>query len=175
VNEPDGRTIEKINRMDHATFLANLGPIYEKSPWIAEAAFGQRPFADAVQLLEVMKGIVEAAGEGALLELLRAHPDLAARLEERASLTAESLSEQTQAGLLNLSEEESERLRQLNGRYRERFGFPFIICARLNQPGTILAALESRVERDRTAEMQEAWTQVQRIAELRLGDLCARL
>ena len=46
-------------------------------------------------------------------------------------LMEESLSEQrAAAGLLELSEEEREELAALNGHYKEKFGFPFVMCAR---------------------------------------------
>ncbi len=48
-----------------------------------------------------------------------------------------------------LSPEEFARFTALNAAYREKFGFPFIICVRL-QPGkaAILAAFAKRLEND---------------------------
>ncbi len=160
--------------MDDTTFIATLGPLYEKSFWIAEAAREKRPFESREALLQAFAETVESAGEAAILALFRAHPDLAARMEEQSALTRESLHEQSAAGLLNLDEAQSTQLRNLNQVYRERFGFPFIICARLNDANTILQALELRVNRERPQEIAEAWSQVQKIAALRLEDLLAR-
>lgn len=164
-------SLEEVNRLDAETFEEVFGSVYEQSPWVAREAWQKRPFRDGEDLGEAMRGVVERGGEERLLGLLRAHPDLAARVDELQGLTDESRREQAAAGLLDLSAEECGVLRALNAEYRERFGFPFIICARLNDPGTILAALRSRLEHSREEEVEEAWRQVQKIADLRLRDL----
>jgi 2-oxo-4-hydroxy-4-carboxy-5-ureidoimidazoline decarboxylase len=101
------------------------------------------------------------------LDLIRAHPELAARVE----LTDFSSSEQMGAGLKQLTAAEFERFSALNAAYREKFGFPFIICVRLQTKASILAAFEARLERDAAAEQAEAIVQIGLIAKLRLQDL----
>ena len=58
----------------------------------------------------------------------------------------------------------------LNSAYRERFGFPFIICVRLTDKAGILAAMEQRLTRSRDAEFAEALAQIGEIVRLRLED-----
>ncbi len=160
-----------INGLSQEEFVKTLGGIFEKTPWVAEAAATSRPFPNRVALLEFMIAAVESAGPGPLLELIRAHPDLGARLQERAALTPESLREQGTAGLFSIDESALERLRALNNSYSEKFGFPFIICARLSSLDTIFESLQRRLENSRDSELAEAWHQIQKIAELRLADL----
>ena len=107
------------------------------------------------------------------LALIQAHPDLAGRLAQQRKLTAESTREQASAGLNELSEEELSRFQQMNDRYRARFGFPFIICARLNAKDTILAAMEHRVSNSPEVEFQTALGEIEKIAHLRLQDRLA--
>lgn len=164
-------TIDQLNRMNDGEFRSLLGGIFEKSPWIADAVCGRKPFDSVESLHAAMCATVENAGADRLLALLRAHPDLAARLEELQALTPESLKEQTSSGLLDMPEAEMERLRTLNAAYRERFGFPFIICARLNSTGTILASIAERMNNPIENEKRTAWQEVQKIALLRLRDL----
>ena len=38
-------SLAEINALDAAAFTARLGGIYEHSPWIAQRAWPQRPFA----------------------------------------------------------------------------------------------------------------------------------
>jgi 2-oxo-4-hydroxy-4-carboxy-5-ureidoimidazoline decarboxylase len=85
---------------------------------------------------------VHQAREDEKIALIRAHPDLVGD----AILTNESRMEQKSAGLADLSPEEVERFRDFNQRYREKFGFPFVICARLNKKDAILEAFPRRLQ-----------------------------
>ena len=62
-------------------------------------------------------------------------------------------------------------MRQLNDRYKAKFGFPFVICARLNKKEAILEGLEQRYEHNLEQELNIGIDQVLRICELRIGDL----
>ncbi len=86
-------------------------------------------------------------------------------------LTNESRTEQKSAGLTNLTPDEIERFREFNQRYREKFGFPFVICARLNKKEPILQAFPVRLANSRQQEIEAALEEIFKIAELRLQDL----
>ncbi|WP_325233570.1 2-oxo-4-hydroxy-4-carboxy-5-ureidoimidazoline decarboxylase, partial [Sphingobium sp.] len=75
------------------------------------------------------------------------------------------------AGLQRLSPEEYERFHDLNRRYRERFGFPFIICVRLTDKAGILAAMQERLANERSTEINNALVQIGEITRLRLEDI----
>ena len=164
-------SISRLNSFPAEEFVQTLGGIFEKSPWVAQSASTGRPYPSRGALLSAMVAAVESAGHGPLLELIRAHPDLGARLRERAALTPESLREQGGAGLFSIDESALDRLRALNACYSEKFGFPFIICARLNSLDSIFESIERRLHNSRDEELAEAWRQIQKIAELRLTDL----
>jgi 2-oxo-4-hydroxy-4-carboxy--5-ureidoimidazoline (OHCU) decarboxylase len=57
-----------------------------------------------------------------------------------------------------------------NVEYREKFGFPFILCARLNNAATIREAFAARLPNDRTKEIGVALEEISKIARLRLAD-----
>jgi len=59
----------------------------------------------------------------------------------------------------------------LNTAYRERFGFPFVICARLNDAAAILAAMRERLNNRPAEEIATALTEISKIARLRLADI----
>jgi 2-oxo-4-hydroxy-4-carboxy-5-ureidoimidazoline decarboxylase len=86
------------------------------------------------------------------------------------ALTAESAGEQAGAGLDRLSRDEYARFHDLNAAYGARFGFPFIICVRLHDKASILAAMARRLSNDREAEIDEAIAQIGEISRLRLFD-----
>ena len=92
------------------------------------------------------------------------------RLAQAGQLTASSSQEQSAAGLDRLSAAEAAEIQRLNEAYKARFGFPFIICARLNAKDTILAAMRSRVGNSPLAEHSTALSEIAKIAGLRLNE-----
>ena len=163
-------TIAGLNSADRGAFLAGLGHLFEHSPWVAEETWSQRPFRDAAHLHAALCATMRAAPRDRQLALINAHPDLAGRLAQQRKLTADSTREQASAGLNALSEAELARFQKLNATYRDRFGFPFIICARLNAKDAILDAMETRLNHTAGEEFQTALGEIEKIAELRLKD-----
>ena len=118
-----------------------------------------------------MRHAVDNAGEGPQLALVRAHPELAGKAAVRGELTAESTREQSGAGLNQCTPEEFARLQDLNARYNEKFGFPFILAVRGYDRHGIIEAFAKRVENDRDTELRTSLEQIHRIAGFRLHDL----
>lgn len=103
--------------------------------------------------------------------ILRCHPDLAGRDLQQDTLTAESQREQSQAGLTSLDTDDRLRLQQLNAQYRERFGFPFVLAARLSDRATVPRELARRLQCQPESELRTALGEVKKISHLRLTDL----
>ncbi len=142
--------------------------LFEHSPWIearadALASCGDR-HAD-------LMAVVHAATAEEKLALIRAHPELAGKAAIDRTLTEASAAEQASAGLDRLTEAEYAQFHTLNAAYRERFGFPFIICVRLTDKTGILAAMEARLAQTRETEIATAIAQIGEIVRLRLRDL----
>jgi OHCU decarboxylase len=154
---------------EKGAFLARYGALYEHSPWVAEGAWEQGPFADVDELHAALERTMRDAPAERQLALIRAHPDLAGK----AKLTRESAGEQASAGLDRLSPEEFATFTDLNAAYRDRFGFPFVICVRDHDKASILAAMRERVAHGREQEVETAIGEIARIARLRLEDAVA--
>jgi 2-oxo-4-hydroxy-4-carboxy-5-ureidoimidazoline decarboxylase len=163
-------TLKNLNEADHVTFVTICGPIFEHSPWIAERTWLARPFESIAQLHAAMCNIVSASSVGEQLQLIRAHPDLVGRLAREGRLTQQSTAEQTAAGLTHLPADEAEQFDEYNAEYKNRFGFPFIICARENKKDAILAAFPRRLNNTRESEISTALQEIFKIARLRLAD-----
>jgi OHCU decarboxylase len=151
-------------------FVARNGALFEHSPWVAEAAWEDGPFADDEALLAAKVAAVRRAPRESQLALIRAHPDLAGRAAVAGELTADSAREQASAGLDRLTPEEYEAFTRTNAAYRERHGFPFVICAREHDKTSILAAAAERLEHDTETEVGVALDEIAKIARLRLED-----
>jgi OHCU decarboxylase len=163
-------SLAKLNQADEPTFVAICGPFFEHSPWIAARTFATRPFASRDELHRRLVCTVAEATPDEQLALIAAHPDLVGRLAREGGLTRASASEQAAAGLDAVSPEEAGLFDQYNRVYRDRFGFPFVICARENKKAAILAAFPVRLQHTREQEIATALAEIARIARLRLLD-----
>jgi 2-oxo-4-hydroxy-4-carboxy-5-ureidoimidazoline decarboxylase len=157
--------------MDRDDFVAYFGGVFEESPWIAREAWESRPFGSVDALHAAMVWVVEHSPRAARLELIRAHPDLAGKAAIAGALTPESTREQAAAGLDRLTPAQYERITTLTAAYRERFGFPFVVCAREHTADWIIATAAARLEARSDEEEQTALSEIAKIARLRLDDL----
>ena len=163
-------TLDHLNATDRAGFVAALGGIYEMSPWVAERAVAARPFATVADLHAAMQAVVASAAADQQLALIRGHPELAGKVVRADALTAASQQEQGSLGLDRLSDAEFARFERLNAAYRERFGFPFVVCVRRHTRDSILDRFERRLGNDPDAERAAALAEIGLIARLRLVD-----
>jgi 2-oxo-4-hydroxy-4-carboxy-5-ureidoimidazoline decarboxylase len=159
--------LAELNAVDRLEFVRVVGPVFEHSPWVAARTEAQRPFESREALQAALVATVASASEDEKLCLIRAHPDLIGADE----LTAASQAEQASAGLQNATADEVIQFREFNRQYRERFGFPFVICARLNKKEAIAQAFPVRLRNSREQEMETALQEIYKIAGLRLRDL----
>jgi OHCU decarboxylase len=159
-------TLADLNALERDAFVAAVGWVFEHSPWVAERAWAQRPFLSVDDLHKRLVEVMHAASSDEQRTLLRAHPDLGARMK----MSDASVGEQTSAGLDRLTPSDFQQLQQLNAAYRSRFGVPFLFAVKGSTPSQILAALQERLPRDPQTEFEEGLRQVARIARFRLED-----
>ena len=139
---PEKMTLEEVNRLERNEFVSRLGSVFESSPWVAERAWGSRPFGGFSELYGAM---VEAVDE---------------------------------------APEEYEAFTEMNTSYRQRFGFPMIVCVRVhtNVSATssetpklmkehILRNAKDRLKNSREEEIEVALGEIAKIARLRLEEL----
>jgi OHCU decarboxylase len=153
---------------DRKAFVATYGPLFEHSPWVAEDAYEHGPYEDRRALYDGLVAAMYAAPEDRQIALVRAHPELAGKVA-----TVDSEREQSSAGLDRLERDEYEALVSANAAYREKFGFPFVICVRDHDKASILEAAQARVRNDPATELRTALAEMARIAHHRLEALPA--
>ena len=164
-------TLEDLNRADRAAFTAALGHLFEHSPWVARGALRRRPFASVGDLHAALEAAMRAAPRARQVALIRAHPELAGREARAGELTEASTGEQARAGLDRLSAAELQELEAVNRAYRERFGFPLVVCVREHTKASILAWGRARLRHTPDDEVAIALGEIAKIAGLRLRDL----
>jgi 2-oxo-4-hydroxy-4-carboxy-5-ureidoimidazoline decarboxylase len=160
-------TLIELNTLEPDAFVDALKAIFEHSPWVAEAVLEQRPFASTAALHRAMCRAMQAAPRVQKLELIRAHPELAKKMQ----MSPDSVQEQAGAGLDRLTEEEFAAFHRLNGAYRSKFGFPFILAVKGKDKTQIRQFLERRVQNDLDVEFETCLEQIELIARFRLEAL----
>tara|TARA_B100000579_G_scaffold55581_1_gene39328 strand:- start:1628 stop:2125 length:498 start_codon:yes stop_codon:yes gene_type:complete len=160
-------SIDKINELNRSEFVATFGNIFEKTDWIANKTFEQKPFKDILDFVSKFTTIYENSSHEKILEILNSHPDLV--VEKK--LTKESQKEQDSANLNQCSEEEILEFTKLNKDYKIKFNFPFIIAVKGKNKNEILNIFKKRINNSTDQEFKEAKIQVKKIAIVRLDQI----
>jgi 2-oxo-4-hydroxy-4-carboxy-5-ureidoimidazoline decarboxylase len=79
-----------------------------------------------------------------------------------------SVAEQSKAGLNALNAEEYDRFQSLNQRYKDTFGFPFILAVAGHTKASILENFAQRLDNSQAVERATALQEIEKIARLRL-------
>ena len=163
-------SLERLNTLDQSGFVAALGGIFEGPPWIVTDAWAARPFSDVDVLYSALCQVMYAAPPERKVALIQAHPNLVGRAARTGTLGPASTAEQAAAGLNDLTADEIATFECLNAEYQQRFGFPFVICARENKKESILAGFAARMHNTRDQEIATALDEIAKICRLRLLD-----
>lgn len=164
-------SLDSLNKFPPGEFCKHLEAVFEHSPWVIEAVARERPFASLKALQAACEKVLYGADEARQAALIRAHPDLAAKLDELARLTDFSQAEQRRAGFAALPPEELEALRTALGQYRERMEHPFILCVSEHEASDVLPILQVRCGAQPEAERLACLFQIARIGWHRICSL----
>jgi uric acid transporter len=164
---PETLSIAQVNALSADEFVVHFGPIFQGEPWIAAAVAEMRPFDSMYAMRHAFHSVLFDAPGDRQRRLINSYPDIAAKV----ALGQESRRDQASAGLNRLTPEEYERFDALNEAYREKFGFPFVICVRENTKETILDTFARRLHNTPVQEQMAALVEIAKIANLRLYDL----
>ncbi|CAH0669116.1 unnamed protein product [Spodoptera exigua] len=163
-------SISEVNSLSDEQFESVFANVIELWPNAAKEVKKQRPFQNVSVLCEAFQTYLEDIKVGDKLTILKLHPDLAGRLAARGQLTAESAGEQRAAGLEELTPEQMKLMDESNQRYKAKFDFPFIICARENKVQSIIEGLQRRYNNNREQEITTGINEVKKICKLRILD-----
>jgi 2-oxo-4-hydroxy-4-carboxy-5-ureidoimidazoline decarboxylase len=162
--------LDAVNRLTDLAFVEMFGDVAEHSPWLAEYALGIRPFLNREAMITAFRDGLHQARADAQQALIRAHPDLAGKAARAGAVTDDSRNEQSGAGLDRLGDAEFNRFTDLNDRYRQKFGFPFILAVKGAGKAEILAAFEKRLANSVQDEFATALAQICRIMRFRIEE-----
>ncbi len=162
--------INKINNLSQIKFNEIFANIFEKTKWIAEKLYNQKPFNSFEDLCSKILEIFKTTSKENQLKIIKAHPDLADKTKI-SLLNIDSRTEQNRAGLNQCSEKEFREFKNLNNEYKKKFGFPFILAVEGKNKTEILNKFKKRILNSADDEFKEAISQVCKIANLRLNKI----
>ena len=160
----------KIDKLSKSEFTEVFGNIFENAAWIAEKLYEQKPFKNFEELTKKMMSIFEDSDKQNKSKILNSHPDLADKTKI-ASLTPDSNKEQVNARLDQCTKDEYNEFKELNLKYKNKFGFPYIIAVKDKNKLEILDSFKKRIILSKETEFNEAIKQVKKIANFRLDEL----
>jgi 2-oxo-4-hydroxy-4-carboxy-5-ureidoimidazoline decarboxylase len=162
-------TLKKLNSCSPSEFIAAMAEVFEHAPWVAEAVITERPFAHVDALHTAMLGKVLALSSDDMVQLLAGHPELAGAHARSGQMTKDSVREQGGLSLQTMKEADVRQWDTLNLAYREKFGFPFILCISRHSRTSALIEFEARLKNDRQTELRLALSEIGRITRLRMA------
>jgi uric acid transporter len=161
--------LDQVNAMSRDEFTRTFSGLFQGSQWAVERAYEQRPFADTHDLRLAFQEAMFAATPEEQMSLLQSYPDLG-----EGPAGPESERDQSPLGLGNLHDQDYEEFSNLNGAYRERFGFPFIVSVRnVDTRDHVLEIGHERLMNSPNQERATALIEVAKIVNHRFDELVA--
>jgi allantoate deiminase/N-carbamoyl-L-amino-acid hydrolase len=167
--------LAELNALDLPGFVAALDGVYERSPWVAEAAINAGPFSSRLDLLDALNAAMLAAPRDTQRALIDAYPELPGGPDGPDGPdgfddgSADARTEWAAAGLDRLDVAGHAELAALTAAYRARHGFGFIAALRGHGRESLVAALAERLHNDDDHEFARALHEIGRIAASRLA------
>ncbi|XP_028039178.1 2-oxo-4-hydroxy-4-carboxy-5-ureidoimidazoline decarboxylase-like [Bombyx mandarina] len=165
--------ISQVNALSDERFEYVFRNVIELYPAAAVEVGKKRPFNNSTELCAAFDNYLEELSTAEKNKVFKFHPDLAGKISQMGELTPESTKEQNSAGLNQLNSEQKSLINHYNESYKEKFGFPFIVCARENKVASILEGLQIRLKNSSFQEYQTALNEVKKICKYRIYDIVA--
>jgi OHCU decarboxylase len=166
--------LDQVNEMSREEFVDTFGKLFQGPTWVVENAYTQRPFSSTSALRLAFQEALFAATPEQQRDLMDAYPALGSDRVAEGEAGEQSTLDQATAGLTRLTDEDHDAFRDVTTAYREKFGFPLIICVRdIPSRERILELGRARLQNSPTQEHAAALIEIAKIAGHRFDDLVA--
>ncbi|RNI24438.1 2-oxo-4-hydroxy-4-carboxy-5-ureidoimidazoline decarboxylase [Flexivirga caeni] len=166
--------LAQINAMPKEDFVHTFEPLFQGNTWIIADAFDRRPFKDTQDLRESFQEALFSASDEKQRELIAGYPDLGSQEIAPGELGDASIRDRAAIMLSQLRDGEREELAGVTSAYREKFGFPLVICVRdAGSVDQLVAQGRARLDNSRHQELVTALVESAKIAGHRFDDLIA--
>ncbi|XP_044748540.1 2-oxo-4-hydroxy-4-carboxy-5-ureidoimidazoline decarboxylase-like [Coccinella septempunctata] len=165
-------TISEVNSLVSEHFIKIFGNVVEHCPAAAIGILKYRPFNSTMDIYKAIVSYIDGLSINEKQNLLYFHPDFVSQLINLSRLQLENspkkMNQTISLDMLPISEKR--RLNTLNDRYKEKFGFPFVIFGKRNID-LILNEMEKRMENSPEKEIELAIQEVKKISRVRIHEL----
>ncbi|XP_058447737.1 2-oxo-4-hydroxy-4-carboxy-5-ureidoimidazoline decarboxylase-like [Malaya genurostris] len=169
-------SLEQLNALTSAEFHKVFENVVESWPEAAIFCSAMTPFKSFDSMITTFDNYLHRLSRENKLRILRIHPDLAGKLFVENKLTADSSYEHCCVGLDKLSPDDQNQLTIMNKRYKDKFGFPFVICVReASKFEAILKGITERINNSPDMELEIGINEVKKICRLRILQLVNNL
>ena len=166
--------LDEVNEMTREEFVQTFSGLFQGPEWVVARAYDLRPFRDTQNLRRAFQEALFSASPEEQRELIDAYPDLGSALMVEGLAGEESLRDQSARGLNRLGDVEHEELSSVTQAYRDRFGFPLVVCVRdVDSFDKVVELGRARLGNAETQEHAAALLEIAKIAGHRFDDFLA--
>jgi len=162
-------TLDQVNTMSEQQFSASFSNLVQGNDWAVSRAYAAKPFADTFALRMAFQDALLSGTDTEQQQLMHSFPDLGSE-----DLGGNENAVDHALGLGTMAEEDHGEIHRLAVTYRERYGFPWIVCAR--DVGYYSKLVDNgwvRMSNSRSVERAIALVEISKIANYRFNDLIA--
>ncbi|MEJ8857424.1 solute carrier family 23 protein [Variovorax robiniae] len=162
--------LDQVNAMSRAEFTRTFGGLVENTPWVLDAAYARKPFADTIALRSAFQDALLTGTKEEQLQLMNSFADLGSEGDAHNAY----LLDHADAGMGVLEEKQHEEVLELAIAYRKHFGFPLIVCAKeVERYERVLANGWHRMANSTGVERSAGLIEIAKIANYRFNELVA--
>ncbi|XP_050303657.1 2-oxo-4-hydroxy-4-carboxy-5-ureidoimidazoline decarboxylase-like [Anthonomus grandis grandis] len=166
-------SIPEVNNLESERFIKIFGNIVEHCLAAGIGILKNRPFGDVEDVVKAIFQYLDGLKLSEKEKILQLYPDSVSKLAGFSNSMLEFNTHQkiVNAAPTNIRFEDKKRLKQLSKNYKEKFGFPFILCSKDENIDNICETIESRMLNDKNTEIEVALEEVKKIAKLRIYEI----
>lgn len=161
-------TLPALNELAWASCAKVLENLLDLTPSLGAALAHRRPFKSAQHLVDELNLTLDGLPPSYIEAFLKRFSELA--LVPKSKLTKEH---KCCVGLDKLTDEQRAELTPLYTEYRDKFGFPFVLCAREAKAAELGMRLRSHLQATKAQELESGRKEAKKIARLRLLEVVA--
>ncbi|CAH1159768.1 unnamed protein product [Phaedon cochleariae] len=163
-------SIEEVNNLQSESFVRIFMNVVEHYPAAAIGILKYRPFESIEAIARAVSEFLDTLKQNERELILQQYPDIIGSLIHSPLISEKEIAENI-SGTSRLDTAERRRLLELNARYKDKYGFPFIIGGNKNDVDTIFCEMMNRLQSNEEEEVHRAMREVKAISYSRIREI----
>ncbi|CAG9856612.1 unnamed protein product [Phyllotreta striolata] len=159
-------SVDEVNNLISESFVRIFGNVVEHFPAAAIGILKCRPFEDINHIVQAIYDFLDCLKPHEKEKIFQLYPDL---LECGVCNSPFIMEKEHQNGYGRIDLEEKRRVQELNVRYKDKFGFPFITTK--TDMSNLYTEILSRVDNSKEEELQRAMREVKAMVYNRVHEI----